>query len=58
MNMSVPRNQRSLGVGWACTPLSIPIGNSGRVYDPQHPFIKEGRERCNGCERSGRDSTY
>lgn len=41
-----------------CSHHLSPIGCSGWVYDPQHPFIKEGRERTNGCGWSERDTAY
>jgi hypothetical protein len=58
MNMSWNQNLTNLYVELNCIQYTIPNGNSGRVYDPQHPFIREGRERSNGCEWSGHDFTY
>lgn len=58
MNMSCTQNLTILNVELNCIQSTIRTGNSGRVYDPQHPFIREGRERSNGCEWSGRYFTY
>ena len=50
MNMICTQNLTNLNVELNCIQSTIRTGNSGRVYDPQHPFIREGRERSNGCE--------
>ncbi|MDA8748595.1 hypothetical protein N9M68_00485 [Candidatus Poseidonia alphae] len=34
------------------------IGCASWESDPQHPFIRDGRERSNGCDWSGRDTAY
>ena len=52
------REQMTGKVKLDCSHHLSPIGCSGWVYDPQHPFIKEGRERTNGCGWSERDTAY